>query len=180
MVAPNRLQRQFTVEHPDQVWVADITYLRTAEGWLYLAVVLDLYSRAVIGWSMKPSLAKELALDALLMAIWRRRPKAPLMIHSDQGVQYGSDDWQRFCRAHGLDVSMSRRGNCWDNSVAESFFSSLKKERVRNRIYRTREEARSDLFDYIEVFYNRQRRHGHVGGVSPIAFENAAASNGQP
>jgi putative transposase len=180
VVAPNRLQRQFTVEHPDQVWVTDITYLRTAEGWLYLAVVLDLYSRAVIGWSMKPSLAKELALDALLMAIWRRRPKAPLMIHSDQGVQYGSDDWQRFCRAHGLDVSMSRRGNCWDNSVAESFFSSLKKERVRNRIYRTRDEARSDVFDYIEVFYNRQRRHGHVGGVSPIAFENAAASNGQP
>lgn len=177
VVAPNRLQRQFTVEQPDQAWVTDITYLRTAEGWLYLAVVLDLYSRAVIGWSMKPSLAKELALDALLMAIWRRRPKAPLMIHSDQGVQYSSDDWQRFCRAHGIEVSMSRRGNCWDNSVAESFFSSLKKERVRNRNYRTREEARSDVFDYIEVFYNRQRRHGHLGGVSPIAFETAA-SNG--
>jgi putative transposase len=177
VVAPNRLQRQFTVAQPDQAWVTDITYLRTAEGWLYLAVVLDLYSRAVIGWSMKPSLAKELALDALLMAICRRRPKQSLVIHSDQGVQYGSDDWQRFCRANGLEVSMSRRGNCWDNSVAESFFSSLKKERVRNRTYRTREEARSDVFDYIEVFYNRQRRHGHLGGVSPIAFEAANASN---
>ena len=133
-VAPNKLQRQFTVPAPDQAWVTDITYLRTAEGWLYLAVVLDLFSRAVIGWSMKATLARELALDALLMAIWRRRPKTTVMIHSDQGVQYGSDDWQRFCREHGLEVSMSRRGNCWDNSVAESFFSSLKKERSRKNL----------------------------------------------
>jgi putative transposase len=177
-VAPNRLQRQFTVAEPDQSWVTDITYLRTAEGWLYLAVVLDLYSRAVIGWSMKPTLARELALDALLMAIWRRRPKGAVLIHSDQGVQYGSDDWQRFCRDHGLQVSMSRRGNCWDNSVAESFFSSLKKERIRNKIYRSRDEARSDVFDYIEVFYNRQRRHGHLGGVAPMTFE--AANSTQP
>ena len=115
-VTPNKLQRQFTVPASDLAWVTDITYLRTAEGWLYLAVVLDLYSRAVIGWSMKPTLARELALDALLMAILRRRPKASVMIHSDQGVQYGSDDWQRFCREHGLEVSMSRRGNCWDTT----------------------------------------------------------------
>ena len=173
VVAPNRLQRQFTVSEPDQAWVTDITYLRTAEGWLYLAVVLDLYSRAVIGWSMKPTLARELALDALLMAIWRRRPTQAVTIHSDQGVQYGSDDWQRFCREHGLEVSMSRRGNCWDNSVAESFFSSLKKERIRGKVYPSRNDARSDVFDYIEVFYNRQRRHGHNGGLSPMAFEEA-------
>ena len=178
VVAPNRLQRQFNVAHPDRAWVTDITYLRTAEGWLYLAVVIDLYSRAVIGWSMKSSLARELAMDALLMAIWRRRPEAGVVIHSDQGVQYGSDDWRRFCREHGLEVSMSRRGNCWDNSVAESFFSSLKKERVRGRVYSSREEARSDVFDYIEVFYNRQRRHGHLGGLAPMMFEAANSKSG--
>lgn len=171
VVAPNRLQQQFVVAVPDHSWVTDITYLRTAEGWLYLAVVIDLYSRAVIGWSMKPTLAKELALDALLMAIWRRRPTESVVIHSDQGVQYGSDDWRRFCREHGLEVSMSRRGNCYDNSVAESFFSNLKKERIRGKVYPTRSEARSDVFDYIEVFYNRQRRHGHNGGVPPMTFE---------
>ena len=114
VVAPNRLQRRFTVKQPDLAWVTDITYLRTAEGWLYLAVVIDPYSRAVIGWSMKSSLARELAMDALLMAIWRRRPTSEVVIHSDQGVQYGSDDWRRFCREHGLEVSMSRRGNCWE------------------------------------------------------------------
>lgn len=177
VVAPNRLQQQFSASAPDQSWVTDITYLRTAEGWLYLAIVIDLYSRAVIGWSMKSTLAKELALDALLMAIWRRRPKSSVVIHSDQGVQYGSDDWRRFCREHDLEISMSRRGNCYDNSVAESFFSSLKKERIRGKIYTTRNEARGEVFDYIEVFYNRQRRHGHNGGVAPMTFE-AAASKG--
>lgn len=174
VIAPNRLQQQFTVQQPDQAWVTDITYIRTHEGWLYLAVVVDLYSRRVIGWSMKPTLARELALDALLMAVWRRRPKRPVIVHSDQGVQYGSEDWMRFCKAHKLQVSMSRRGNCFDNAAAESFFGSLKKERVRNRIYRTREEARSDLFDYIEAFYNRTRRHSHVGGVSPCDYEHAS------
>lgn len=127
IIAANHLQRQFTVERPDQVWVTDITYLRTWQGWLYLAVVLDLYSRKVIGWSMKPTLVRELALDALLMALWRRKPKKPVIVNSDQGSQYGSDDWQRFCATHRLQPSMSRRGNCWDNAVAESFFSSLKK-----------------------------------------------------
>lgn len=171
LVAPNRLQRQFTVDQPDRAWVTDITYLRTWQGWLYLAVVIDLHSRKVIGGSMKPTLAREGVLDALLMAIWRRKPTQPVIVHSDQGSQYGSDDWQRFCRVHGLQPSMSRRGNCWDNAMAESFFSSLKKERIRKRVCKTRDLARADVFDYIEVFYNRTRRHSHLGGVSPEAFE---------
>jgi len=175
VVAPNRLNREFTVESPNLAWVTDITYIRTWQGWLYLAVVVDLYSRRVIGWSMKPTLARELVLDALLMALLRRRPKQPVIVHSDQGTQYGSDDWQRFCRANGLQPSMSRRGNCWDNAVAESFFSSLKQERVKKRIYKTRDLARADVFDYIESFYNRTRRHSHLGGTSPEAFEAAAA-----
>lgn len=123
----------------------------------------------------KPTLSRELALDALMMAVWRRKPDSEVIVHSDQGSQYGSDDWQRFCRANNLAPSMSRRGNCWDNAVAESFFSSLKKERIRKRIYKTRELARADIFDYIEVFYNRARRHSHLGGVSPEAFERASS-----
>jgi putative transposase len=175
-VAPNRLARKFTVTRPDAAWVTDITYIRTWEGWLYLAVVIDLHSRMVVGWSMKATLARELVLDAVLMAVWKRKPRQEVIVHSDQGCQYGSDDWQRFCRTHKLVTSMSRRGNCWDNAVAESFFSSLKKERVRKKVYRTRAHARSDLFDYIEVFYNRKRRHSHLGGVSPMAFEVAASN----
>lgn len=174
IIAPNRLQREFTVARPDQAWVTDITYIRTWQGWLYLAVVLDLYARKVVGWSMKPTLARELVLDALMMAVWRRRPSQRVMVHSDQGSQYGSDDWTRFCGAHNLDPSMSRRGNCWDNAVAESFFSSLKKERIKKRIYKTRDLARADIFDYIEMFYNPTRRHSHLGGVSPEAFESAS------
>ena len=170
----NRLEQQFTVDTPDHAWVTDITYLRTHEGFLYLAVVLDLYSRMVVGWSMKASLHRDLVLDALVMAVWRRQPKRPLIIHSDQGPQYGSDDWQRFCRDHNLDTSMSRRVSCFDNAVTESFFSSLKKERVRRKIYPTREDGRADVFDYIEVFYNRSRRQCHIGDVSPVAFEQAS------
>ena len=124
---------------------------------------------------MKPTLARELALDALLMALMRRAPKQPVIVHSDQGSPYGSDDWQRFCRSHHLQPSMSRRGNCWDNAVAESFFSSLKKERVRKRVYKTRDMARADVFDYIEGFYNRTRRHSHLDGISPEAFERLAS-----
>lgn len=175
IIVPNRLNRQFTVDAPDRAWVTDITYLRTWQGWLYLAVVIDLHSRKVIGWSMKSTLARELVLDALLMALWRRKPTQSVIVHSDQGSQYGSDDWQRFCHSHQLQPSMSRRGNCWDNAVAESFFSSLKKERIQKRIYKTRDLARADVFDYIEVFYNRNRRHSHLGGVSPEAFEQASA-----
>ncbi|WP_202796559.1 IS3 family transposase [Dickeya dadantii] len=175
VVAPNRVQREFTVVQPNQVWVTDITYIRTWQGWLYLAVVIDLFARNVVGWSMKPTLSRELALDALMMAVWRRKPQSEVIVHSDQGSQYGSDDWQRFCRANNLAPSMSRRGNCWDNAVAESFFSSLKKERIRKRIYKTRDLARADIFDYIEVFYNRARRHSHLGGVSPEAFEQASS-----
>lgn len=124
---------------------------------------------------MKPTLSRELALDALLMAIWRRKPERRVIVHSDPGNQFGNDDFRRFCAAHRLEPSMSRRGNCWDNAVAESFFSGLKKERVRKRIYKTREMARADISDYIEVFYNRSRRHSHPGGICPEAFERAAA-----
>jgi putative transposase len=176
VLAPNRLQRQFTVPWPDHAWATDITYIRTWEGWLYLAAVMDLHSRMIIGWSMQPTLHRDLVLDALLMAVWRRKPKQPVIVHSDQGCQYGSDDWFRFCKAHKLDPSMSRRGNCWDNAVAESFFSSLKKERIRKRVYRTRSLAKSDIFEYIEMFYNRTRRHSHLGGISPEAFEAASSS----
>ena len=169
--APNRLQREFTVAQPDRVWVTDITYIRTHEGWLYLTVVIDLYSRAVVGWSMKSTMATELVLDALMMAVWRRRPKTAVMIHSDQGSQFGSDDFNRWCKDNQLLPSMSRRGNCWDNAVAESFFSSLKKERIKRHIYASRQEAKSDVFDYIEGFYNRVRRHSHLDQLSPLAFE---------
>src|SRR5262245_54466622 len=170
---PNTLQREFTAQRPNLVWVTDITYVRTWEGWLYLAVVIDLYSRRVIGWSTKPTLARELVLDAVLMAVRQRKPKKTL-IHSDQGSQFGSHAWRRFCHAHRLEPSMSRRGNCWDNAVAEAFFSSLKKERIKKRIYKTRDIARADIYDYIEVFYNRTRRHSYLNGVSPEAFETVS------
>lgn len=173
-VAPNTLERGFNVSRPNRAWVTDITYVRTWEGWLYLGVVMDLYSRRIIGWATKPTLTRELVLDAILMAVKRRRPTRAL-IHSDQGSQYGSDDWLRFCRSHRLEPSMSRRGNCWDNAVAESFFSSLKKERIKKRIYRTRVLAHADIADYIEAFYNPIRRHSHLNGVSPEVFEAAAA-----
>jgi putative transposase len=174
---PNRLEQQFTVDAPDRVWATDITYVRTNEGSLYLAVVLDLYSRRVVGWAMKPTLAKELVVDALVMAVWRRRPTEPVIIHSDQGSQYGSDEWRRVCRAPGLEPSMSRRGNCYDNAVAESFFSSLKKLQVRRRKYASRDEARADFFDYVEVFYNRSRLHCHLGMVSPCDYVLASTGN---
>jgi putative transposase len=175
VVAPDLVEREFTVDEPDSVWVTDITYIRTWQGWLYLAAVMDLYSRKIVGWSMQASLRRELVLDAILMAVWRRRPGPGLVIHSDQGSQYGSDDWHRFCRDHGLKPSMGRRGNCWDNAVAESFFSSLRKERVRRKVYTTKEEAKADLFDYIEMFYNPRRRHSHIGGVSPEVFERTSS-----
>ena len=170
LLTPNTLQRGFTVQRPNTAWVTDITYVRTWEGWLYLAVVMDLYSRRIVGWSTKPTMARELVLDAMLMAVRRRKPKNTL-IHSDQGSQFGSDAWRRFCRAHHLEPSRSRRGNCWDNAVAESFFSSLKKELIKKRIYRTRDLATAEIYEYIETFYNCTRRHSHLSGVSPEAFE---------
>ena len=136
-----------------------------------MTVVIDLYSRAVVGWSMNSTISTALVLDALMMAVWRRRPKTPVMMHSNQGSQFGSDDFNRWCKDNQLVPSMSCRGNCWDNAVAESFFSSLKKERIKRRIYASRQDAKSDVFDYIEVFYNRVRRHSHVGQLSPLAFE---------
>src|SRR5210317_150353 len=170
---PNLVKRNFNVSQPDRVWVTDITYVRTWEGWLYLAIVLDLFSRKVIGWAARQTIHRELVLDAILMAVRQRNPHRTI-VHSDQGSQYGSDDWRRFCRSNQLKPSMSRRGNCWDNAVAESFFSSLKKERIKKRIYKTRDLARADVFDYIEIFYNRTRRHSHLGGVSPEVFESAS------
>ena len=152
LVAPKLLQRQFQHDEPDQAWVTDITYIRTHEGWLYLASVLDLHSRAVVGWSMGSRMQTSLVLDALTMAVWRRKPKDSVIIHSDQGSQFGSDEFNHWCKDNRLSPSMSRRGNCWDNAVAESFFSSLKKERIRNRIYQTRDLARADVFNYIEAF----------------------------
>ncbi len=150
---------------------ADITYIKTHEGWLYLAVVVDLFSRRVIGWSMKSRITKELVLDALLMAVWRRSPKAKVPVHSEQGIQYTSHDWDAFLSQHGLQGSMSRRGNCHDNAVAESFFLLLKRERIKRKVYSTREDARTDIFEYIEMFYNAKRRHGSNNQLSPVEYE---------
>jgi len=171
IVVPNRLQRQFNPESPDESWVTDITHIRTHEGWLYLAVVVDLFSRKVIGWSMQSRITKEIVLDALLMAVWRRNPKKMVTVHSDQGSQYTSHDWQHFLKVNGLEGSMSRRGNCHDNAVAESFFQLLKRERVKKKIYSTRDDARSDIFDYIEMFYNNKRKHGSNDLLSPVEYE---------
>ena len=171
IVAPNHLQRRFAVDEPNQSWVTDITYIRTHEGWLYLAVVVDLFSRLVVGWSMGSRIETDLVLDALLMALWRRRPGQAVMVHSDQGSQFTGHDWQDFLRDHNLVSSMSRRGNCHDNAVAESFFQLLKRERIRRQIYVSREDASADVFNYIEMFYNPKRRHGTAGDVSPVEFE---------
>ncbi len=167
---PNLLRRQFTVSQPNEAWVTDITYIRPWQGWLYLAVVMDLFSRKIVGWATRQTIHRELVLDAVAKAVQQRRPRNTL-IHSDQGTQYGSDAWRRICMANRLEPSMSRRGNCWDNAVAESFFSSLKKERIKKRIYSNRDAATSDLAEYIEDFYNSVRRHSHLGGVSPNEFE---------
>ena len=171
VVTPNVLQRQFHPDAPNESWVTDITHIRTHEGWLYLAVVVDLFSRRVSGWSMQSRITKELVLDALLMALWRRNPKSQVLVHSDQGSQYTSYDWSAFLKAHDLQGGMSRRGNCHDNAVAESFFQLLKRERIRRNIYPTRDKARNDIFDYIELFYNVRRRHGFTGQQSPVEYE---------
>ncbi len=171
VLAPNRLQQRFEVTHPNKVWVSDITHIRTHEGWLYLAVVIDLYSRRVVGWSMQSRIKKELVLNALLMAVWRRKPASKVTVHSDQGSQYTSYDWQAFLKDNNLEASMSRRGNCHDNAVAESFFQLLKRERIKRHIYASRDAARSDVVDYIEMFYNSKRRHGFNDLLSPVEYE---------
>jgi transposase InsO family protein len=170
-VAPNTLNRQFTVNEPNRVWAGDISYCWTDEGWLYLAVVLDLYSRAVVGWAMGSRLTADLAGAALTMALWRRKPKPGLLHHSDRGVQYASGDYQALLAGAGITCSMSRKGNCWDNSCVESFFGTLKKELVHHRRYRARRQAKQDIFEWIEVFYNRQRRHSTLSYRSPAEFE---------
>jgi len=171
IVSPNRLQRQFNPDAPDERWVTDITYVRTHEGWLYLAVVVDLFSRKIISWSMQSRMTKDIVLNTLLMAIWRRNPQKQVLVHSDQGNQYTSHEWQWFLKSHGLEGSMSCRGNCHDNTVAESFLQLLKRERIKKKIYGRREEARSDIFDYIEMFYNSKRRHGSSDQMSPTEYE---------
>ena len=171
LAVDNTLDRQFDVQEPDRVWVTDITYIRTLEGFAYLAVIIDLYSRRIVGWSMQNRQTTDVVLQALLMAVWRRKPKNKVLVHSDQGSQFTSMDWAAFLRAHNLQHSMSRRGNCHDNAVAESFFNLLKRERIRRQTYKTRVEARQDVFDYIEMFYNPKRKHVRNGMLSPVNFE---------
>jgi transposase InsO family protein len=170
-VAPNVLARQFDRPQPDRAWVTDITYIPTGEGWLYLAVLLDLCSRLAVGWAMSEHLTDDLTLDALGMALARRRPPPGLLHHSDRGSQYASGDYQRLLAQHGIVGSMSRRGNCWDNAVAESFFATIKVELVHAAAWATRAAARAELVEYLEVFYNGQRRHSALGYLSPRAFE---------
>jgi putative transposase len=170
-VAENRLARDFTATTPNQKWVADITYIRTSEGWLYLAGVMDLYSRRIVGWSMSDRIDTELVSQSLNMALRHRQPTPGLLHHSDRGVQYAAEDFQAILTRCGIACSMSRKGNCWDNACQESFFGKLKAEHVRDRVYATREEAKLDVFWYIEVFYNRMRRHAALGYVAPVEFE---------
>jgi transposase InsO family protein len=170
-IAPNRLNQDFTTSRVNETWLADITYIPTDEGWLYLAAVLDLHSRRIVGWAMSHSLHRQLVIDALQMAVTTRQPPPGLLHHSDRGSQYASTDYQALLTKCHMHASMSRKGNCFDNAPMESFFGSLKSERVQQRHYRTRAEARTDLFEYIEVFYNRWRLHSALGYLCPVAFE---------
>ena len=170
-VAPNLLGRHFDVDRPNMVWVSDITYLWTKEGWLYLATVMDLYSRKIVGWSVSNRINSDMSMEALRMALGNRCPESGLIHHSDRGVQYACHSYQQLLAANGIIPSMSRKGNCWDNAVAESFFSTLKTERTQHQQYATRRDAYHDIFDYIEVFYNRRRLHSYLGYLSPENFE---------
>jgi len=170
---PNKLDRDFTAPAPNRLWASDITYVRTWEGWLYLAVVIDLFSRRVVGWSMQSHMKTDLVLTALTMAVGMRLPSPGLLAHSDRGSQYTSFDYQSALKSHGIECSMSGRGDCWDNAVVESFFGTLKKELIYRRSWATRDEAAAAIHEYIEVFYNRHRRHSTLGGKSPAAFEAA-------
>ena len=174
VIAGNVLDRQFTADAPNRKWVADFTYIWTAEGWLYVAAVIDLFSRRVVGWSMSDTMTAQLVTEALIMAIWRRGKPDALLHHSDQGSQYTSEQFQRLMADNGVACSMSRSGNVWDNAAMESLFSSLKTERVARKIYRTRKQAKAEVFDYIERFYNPTRRHSTLGYLSPMDFEKQA------
>ena len=173
-IAPNILDRQFYATQPNRKWIADFTYVWTAEGWLYVAAVIDLFSRRVVGWSMSATMTAQLVTDALLMAIWRRGKPDALLHHSDQGSQYTSEQFRRLMEDNGVTCSMSRSGNVWDNAAMESFFSTLKTERTDRKVYRSRNQARADVFDFIERFYNAKRRHSTIGYLSPIEFERRA------
>jgi transposase InsO family protein len=172
-VAPNLLARRFAVAQPNTAWVTDMTYIWTPQGWLYLAVIIDLFSRRVVGWSMSDRIDRQLALDALRMALAQRRPPRGLIHHSDRGSQYASADYQQVLAAYGIRASMSRRGDCWDNAVAESFFASLKLELVYQVQWPSRAAARTAIFEYLELFYNRRRRHSSLGYLSPAEFERS-------
>lgn len=170
-VAPNRLARKFDSPEQNRKWVGDITYIRTREGWLYLSVIQDLYSRRIVGWSMSETIKSDLVCDALKMALQHRMVEPGLLFHSDRGVQYAAEEYQALLSRYKFVCSMSRKGNCWDNACAENFFSRLKAEHIQDRVYASRREARQDVFWYIEVFYNRSRRHAALGYVSPVTFE---------
>jgi transposase InsO family protein len=174
-VFDNVVPWEFTTAEPDQAYVTDITYIWTQEGWLYLAVSIDLFSRRVVGWSMGSRMKAKLVTDALRMAIWQRQPSAGLIVHSDRGSQYASNVYRRLLQAYDLVGSMSRKGDCWDNAVAESFFASLKKERVQWRHYQTRVEAQRDILEYVVMFYNSRRLHSTLGHTSPSDYESAVA-----
>lgn len=174
-VHENKLDRCFAVEAFNTVWAADLTYIWTREGWLYLAVLMDLFSRRIIGWSMQETMATRLVIDALKMGLGQRRPRGEMLHHSDRGSQYASKDYQKLLEENGIVCSMSRKGNCWDNAVVESFFSTLKREWVQGKRYLSRAEARADIFHFIEIWYNRKRRHSTLGYLSPAEFELRAA-----
>jgi putative transposase len=174
-IAPNRLARNFQAAAPNQIWLADLTYIPTGEGWLYLAAILDMHTRKIVGWSMRQTLHTEIALEALHMAIERQRPPPGLIHHSDRGIQYAAEAYRQALAASGISPSMSRKGDCWDNAPMESFFHTLKTERVHHRVYATRADARRDLFGYIEGFYNPRRLHSALGYISPADMERRAA-----
>jgi len=170
-IAPNLLDRQFKVQRPNTVWCADITYLWTIQGWLYLAVIIDLHSRKIVGWAMSNRTKSSLVEQALSMAYWHRKPSEGLIHHSDCGSQYAGKEYQKLLNSYGMVCSMSRKGDCWDNAVVESFFHTIKTERIHGNLYRTRDEARNDVIDYIEMFYNSRRLHSFIGYKSPNDFE---------
>ena len=177
-IAPNLLARNFTAPAPDRAWVGDITYIWTDEGWLYLAAILDVFSRRVVGWAVSDRMTTKLATDALEMALWRRQPPPGLVIHTDRGSQYASGEYRKRLAAAGITCSMSRKGNCWDNAVAESFFATLKGELANDADWGTRNEARREIFEFVELYYNAKRRHSTLGYISPLAFEQRYQQEG--